>query len=222
MPDGWQQEPGGWNRFAIEVDDLVMRIIKPRRNSVERSGIARTTCASRVWNELTTSSNRPITAARKTQVFVAPATPPVQELPPNMAAEKTNTTTKPNKSQFIREQPSTMSAADVIAKGKAEGLTISTDHVYGVRSQARLKRKATKVAAKKTAAAKKGATPEPTAAAKKTSRKAVARNVRQPLVNATTSSAEELFRAVAAEIGLGRAIEILAAERARVRAMIGG
>jgi predicted enzyme related to lactoylglutathione lyase len=22
MPDGRQQEPGGWNRFAIEVDDL--------------------------------------------------------------------------------------------------------------------------------------------------------------------------------------------------------
>ncbi len=22
MPDGTQQEPGGWNRFAIEVDDL--------------------------------------------------------------------------------------------------------------------------------------------------------------------------------------------------------
>jgi catechol 2,3-dioxygenase-like lactoylglutathione lyase family enzyme len=22
MPDGKQQEPGGWNRFAIEVDDL--------------------------------------------------------------------------------------------------------------------------------------------------------------------------------------------------------
>jgi len=22
MPDGTQQEPGGWNRFAIEIDDL--------------------------------------------------------------------------------------------------------------------------------------------------------------------------------------------------------
>jgi len=137
-----------------------------------------------------------------------------------MAAEKTSPT-KPTKSEFIREQPSTMSAADVIAKGKTEGLTISTDLVYGVRSQARLKRKATKVAATKTAAAKKGATPEPTAAARK-SRKAVARNVRQPSVNTTTSSAEDLLKAIAAEIGLARAIEILIEERARVRALIGG
>lgn len=142
-----------------------------------------------------------------------------------MAAEKTNTTTKPNKSQFIREQPSTMSAADVIAKGKAEGLTISTDHVYGVRSQARLKRKATKVAATKRAASKKGAKAEPIAAAKKTSRKVTAKNGSQASVSATTlsaESAEDLLKAVAAEVGLGRAIAILAAERARVRAMIGG
>jgi hypothetical protein len=138
-----------------------------------------------------------------------------------MAAEKT-TPTKPNTSAFIRSQPSTMSAADVIAKGKAEGLTITTGLVYGVRSQARLKRKATKVVATKRAAAKKGAKPEPIAAAKKTSRKAVAKDVRQPSVNAATSSAEDFLKAVAAEIGLARAMEILAGERARVQAVIGG
>jgi catechol 2,3-dioxygenase-like lactoylglutathione lyase family enzyme len=26
MPDGTQQEPGGWNRFAIEVDDLAATV----------------------------------------------------------------------------------------------------------------------------------------------------------------------------------------------------
>ncbi|HJZ74959.1 MAG TPA: VOC family protein [Vicinamibacterales bacterium] len=26
MPDGTQQEPGGWNRFAIEVDDLASTV----------------------------------------------------------------------------------------------------------------------------------------------------------------------------------------------------
>jgi hypothetical protein len=36
------------------------------------------------------------------------------------------------------------------------------------------------------------------------------------------SSAEDLLRAVAAEIGLGRAVEILEGERAKVRAAIGG
>jgi hypothetical protein len=35
------------------------------------------------------------------------------------------------------------------------------------------------------------------------------------------SSVEDLLRAVAPELGLGRAIEILAGERARVRAAIG-
>ncbi len=29
MPDGRQQEPGGWNRFAIEVDDLESELFQP-------------------------------------------------------------------------------------------------------------------------------------------------------------------------------------------------
>jgi catechol 2,3-dioxygenase-like lactoylglutathione lyase family enzyme len=32
MPDGRQQEPGGWNRFAIEVDDLVVMVDKLRKS----------------------------------------------------------------------------------------------------------------------------------------------------------------------------------------------
>ncbi len=31
MPDGRQQEPGGWNRFAIEVDDLEGTVEKLRQ-----------------------------------------------------------------------------------------------------------------------------------------------------------------------------------------------
>jgi catechol 2,3-dioxygenase-like lactoylglutathione lyase family enzyme len=31
MPDGTAQEPGGWNRFAIEVDDLDATVEKLRR-----------------------------------------------------------------------------------------------------------------------------------------------------------------------------------------------
>ena len=38
----------------------------------------------------------------------------------------------------------------------------------------------------------------------------------------TTSPAEEVPKAVAAELGLGRAMEILEGERARVRAVMGG
>jgi catechol 2,3-dioxygenase-like lactoylglutathione lyase family enzyme len=31
MPDGRRQEPGGWNRFAIEVDDLESTVERLRR-----------------------------------------------------------------------------------------------------------------------------------------------------------------------------------------------
>jgi hypothetical protein len=184
-----------------------------------------------------------------------------------MAAEKT-TTPKPSKSEFIRSQPSTMSAADVVEKAKAVGLTITAGLVYGVRSQSKLKRKAKKSAAK-TSAAKKGAAPKAakttkadfvrmlpkaspkeiiaraksegikidldyvykvrsSAKAGKAKTKADARaatprkSAAVPRPLAATSSAEDLLRAVAAEIGLARAMEILAAERARVRAVIGG
>src|SRR5579859_7919827 len=30
MPDGRQQEPGGWNRFAVEVDDLEATVARLR------------------------------------------------------------------------------------------------------------------------------------------------------------------------------------------------
>jgi glyoxylase I family protein len=31
MPDGRKQEPGGWNRFALEVDDLAARVAAMKR-----------------------------------------------------------------------------------------------------------------------------------------------------------------------------------------------
>jgi len=34
MPDGTQQEPGGWNRFAIEVQDLAALVDKLRKAGV--------------------------------------------------------------------------------------------------------------------------------------------------------------------------------------------
>jgi hypothetical protein len=60
-----------------------------------------------------------------------------------------------NKSDFIRAQPTTMSAAEVIAKGKAEGIQIGNSLVYMVRS--RSTRKAKRAATKTTAAPSKPA-----------------------------------------------------------------
>ena len=31
MPDGRLPEPGGWNRFVVEVDDLVSRVAEMKR-----------------------------------------------------------------------------------------------------------------------------------------------------------------------------------------------
>ena len=135
----------------------------------------------------------------------------------NMAAKKTSTKT-PSKSDFIRNQPTSLSAAEVVAKAKAAGIKFSSQLVYNVRGGSKAANGSRKKAAKivpsksppKVSKAKKARTPR--------ARKAPA----VPRSVATTPSAENLLRAVAAEVGLGRAVEILQGERARVRAVIGG
>ena len=68
-----------------------------------------------------------------------------------MAAKKTSTKT-PSKSDFIRSQPAALSAAEVVAKAKAQGITLDRVLVYKVRIRAKAKGKSPKtVAAKKTA-----------------------------------------------------------------------
>jgi hypothetical protein len=162
----------------------------------------------------------------------APATP---------EAPATSKTTL-NGSDFIRAQPASMSPAEVVAKAKTEGIEFSPSLVYMVRRA----KTAKKGAAKKTSTAPTRSPPAKAAVKSKsdfvrahpsstpkeivekakgaakpraTSRIGVAVR-RRPLT--TTFSAEELLRAVAAELGLGRAVEILAGERAKVRAVMGG
>jgi hypothetical protein len=118
-----------------------------------------------------------------------------------MAAEKTTI----NKSDFIRQQPSTLSAAEVVDKAKAAGIAFDTGLVYNVRGRARSKRKAK--TAIQTPRPPKGATAQPALVAR-------------PSASAHTNE-EELLKIVAAEVGLGRAIELLQGERARVQAIIG-
>jgi hypothetical protein len=215
-----------------------------------------------------------------------------------MAAKKSSK--KQSKSDFIRQQPATLSAADVIAKGKEAGMTFTSSLVYMVRGRqdgkATPKKTATKtVNPKQTAPKKLSAAPKQKASAKKSTsttpgrsaspketgskadfvrarahlspkeivedakaagqkldvnyvykvrgydkttakRKSTARRPvgKKPAAKtATTKPAasdvrpsdakvETLLRAVAAELGLGRAIEILQDERARVRVVIGG
>jgi hypothetical protein len=106
----------------------------------------------------------------------------------------------PSKADFVRSLPSSTPAKQVVAKARAAGVSISETHVYGVRT-------ADKAAKKKKAA-------------KKTTSKPAVRNGGRS--STAVSSAEELLRAVAAEIGLGRAIELLQGERARVHSILRG
>jgi hypothetical protein len=121
-----------------------------------------------------------------------------------MAAKKTL-----SKSDFIRSQPASLSATEVVAKAKAAGIKFSPQLVYNVRNGS----KAQKGSAKRTAKAKTTTSKRATAPRK-------AAPVPRPITS--TRSAEDLLKAVAAEIGLGRAIEQLQGERARVRAILRG
>jgi len=175
-----------------------------------------------------------------------------------------------NKSAFIRSQPASLSAAEIVAKAKTEGITIRPGLVYEVRRVAMTKRTA-KV--KKAPMVTKTGTPSNAAAttskaafvrarthlspkeivedaqaagiklnvgyvynvrgaAKATSKKTVTKQAARrttkrtaPSVTlpiTTPSKAEDLLRAVAAEIGLARAIEVLMAQRAQVHAVLRG
>jgi hypothetical protein len=124
--------------------------------------------------------------------------------PANSAAPETSKTTL-NKSDFIRAQPATMSPADVVAKGNAEGVKFGRSLVYMVRGAAMARKGVAKPLAAK-------ATASTTVTAK-----GPAPSSKWP---ATTSSVEDLLCAVAAELGLGRAVEILAGERARVQSIL--
>ena len=111
-----------------------------------------------------------------------------------------------SKAEFVRRLPLSTPAKEVIAQAKAAGISISETHIYGIRSAAKAARTKIALARKSTAP-----TPHPAPTA----------NASSPAPKAN-GKAEDLLRAVAAELGLGTAIALLQDERARVRAVIGG
>jgi len=119
---------------------------------------------------------------------------------PRPAAAKKAPAKRPatSKADFVRSR-SHLSPREVVEDGKAAGIKLDPGYVYNVRGYDAAKRRVTKQAARRAA------------------RKGVA--VTRPI--ASSSKAEDLLKALGAEIGLGRAIEILTGERARVRAVIG-
>jgi hypothetical protein len=114
-----------------------------------------------------------------------------------MASRKTKAAggAKHNKSAFVRSLPADMPAKDVVAKGKAQGMNMSIADVYSIRTAAK-------------AAARRGRLPGVPG--------------RKPAASHGGGRVEDLLRAVAAELGLSRAIGLLVAEQAKVRAVLGG
>lgn len=115
-----------------------------------------------------------------------------------MAKSKASSGADPklNKSAFVRSFPNHMPAKDVVAEGKAKGIKLSIAYVYSIRA-----------AANRAARLRTG---EP------------ARRGRPAKYASSGGRAEDLLRAVAAEIGLSRAIAILQGEQEKVRAALGG
>ncbi len=104
-----------------------------------------------------------------------------------------------SKAAFVRSLAATTPAKEVVAKGKERGMTLTESYVYNVRGAA-------KAAKRKRTGSLRSAV--------------VARPVAATASGRTGLSAEDLLRAVGAELGLARAIDVLHAERARVHAVL--
>ena len=103
-----------------------------------------------------------------------------------------------SKATFVRGLPASTPAKDVVKQAKALGLSLSINYVYNVRG-----------AAKMTAKKKRAAAKSPTVI-----------TVANGGASRGSTSAENLLKAVASEIGLGRAIELLQGERGWVHSIM--
>jgi hypothetical protein len=103
---------------------------------------------------------------------------------------------KPNKSAFVRSLPPHTPGKDVVEAAKANGMRISVAYVYSIRASV-------KNAARRAGAVVPGATKR-----------------RDVHADQSANHAEDLLRAVAAELGLSVAIRILEGEQEKVRAVL--
>jgi hypothetical protein len=127
------------------------------------------------------------------------AAPPKKASGPAAAPKAVEgTAAKSTKSEFVRGLSRSTTAKEVVAKAKAAGIKLGLQYVYRIRSSSKSGRK----------------------------RGAVAKPAQVTVASTKTlgahPSAEDLLRAVAAELGLGHALEILQSQRAQVRAVLGG
>jgi hypothetical protein len=136
--------------------------------------------------------------------------------PTGTATPKTSTARKTatvNKADFVRQHAS-LSPKEIVSKAKAAGIELGVTYVYNVRGQDKTAAKNKTV--KKGTASKQSTPSSMTRTVASTSKPTPSNGSR------SSGSVEDLLKAAAAELGLGRALEILEGERARVRAVMGG
>jgi 1,4-alpha-glucan branching enzyme len=122
-----------------------------------------------------------------------------------------------SKSDWIRAQPASLAAAEVVAKAKAAGMKIEPVLVYKVRT--RVKESASKKAGPPKVVAGTATAKPPTAPPAKVATTQMAKPVTD---SDPRTSIEDLLRAVASEIGLARALAVLHEQRAQVLRVLGG
>jgi hypothetical protein len=115
---------------------------------------------------------------------------------------------KVNKSEWVRSQPASMSAKDVVTKAKDAGISITDKYVHTIRYNAKSSKK------------KGGGRGAAGAVRRGPGRPKGSGAGRAHAVG--SHHAEDLLKAVAAEIGLVRAISILTSEHDRVHRLLGG
>jgi hypothetical protein len=108
-----------------------------------------------------------------------------------------------SKAEFVRAQPASVGAKDVVKAAKAAGIPISEAYVYTIRYEQKRREQKGKPGRP---AGRRGRGRAPAAAA----------------APARTGGVEDLLRAAAAEIGLSRAIALLQEQQRAVRAVLGG
>jgi hypothetical protein len=141
---------------------------------------------------------------RRTAKAAKAAVPKKAAAPAKKTSNAPIATSKPalvSKAAFVRSH-ATLSPGEIVDRAKAAGIQLEVGYVYNIRS-------ADKLAAVKTKAP-----------AKRPPAEVVAPSAIQPAF--ATASPEDLLKVVAAEVGLGRAIELLLGDRARVHAILRG
>jgi hypothetical protein len=121
---------------------------------------------------------------------------PAPPKPAAPARSKTTSAAPQSKAGFVRAQSANLTAREVVDEGKAVGITLTTTYVYNVRGKSK---------------------------GRKAKARPAARNAAPRATNgARAGGAEDVLRALAAEIGLARAIALLEDERRSVRRLIAG